>query len=279
MVTQTLTEESTSKFVQAGDIRLHYNEAGTGDVVICLHGGGPGASGWSNFNPNIGPLSADFRTILLDMPQYGKSDPVVIDGDRARFNAKAIRNMLDALNIEKVHLVGNSMGGATSIAFAIDYPERLDKLVLMGPAGGGTSIFMPRPLEGIKLLNGWYNNPTIEAMRKIVEVFVYDQKFKTDELVERRFNAAMGHPEHLEARKKSTNATIADFTSELSKIQSSTLVLWGRDDRFSPLDFALSLLWRIPNAQLHIFPECGHWCQYEKADEFNRLVLDFLRNP
>lgn len=277
MATRTLTEESTSKFVQAGKVRLHYNEAGTGEAVICLHGGGPGATGWSNFNTNMGPLSKHYRTILLDAPQYGKSDPVVINEERYSFNARVIRDMLDALNIEKVHLIGNSFGGATSLAFAIEYPERTGKVVVMGPAAG-PSLFVPRPLEGIKLLNGFWDNPSKEAMRKIVEVFVYDQKFKTDELIERRYNAAMSHPEHAEARKKSGGGPQRDFTMELQKIKAKSLIIWGRDDRFSPLDFGLLLLWRIPDAQLHVFPQCGHWVQYEKADQFNALVLDFLRN-
>ena len=278
MATETLTEATTSRYVQAGDVRLHFNEAGTGEAVICLHGGGPGATGWSNFNTNIGPLSKHFRTMLLDAPQYGKSDPVVINEERYAFHARVIRDMLDELGIEKVTLIGNSFGGATSLAFAIEHPERINKLIVMGPAAG-PSLFMPRPLEGIKLLAAFRDNPTREAMRKIVEVFVYDQKFKTDELIDRRFISATSHPEHEEAREKSASTPQRDFTMELRKIQAKTLIIWGRDDRFSPLDFALLLLWRIPNAQVHIFPECGHWAQYEKADQFNELVTDFLLNP
>ena len=112
MAIQTLTEESTSRFVQAGDIKLHYNEAGTGEALIMLHGGGPGASGWSNFRTNIGAFSDKYRTMLLDMPQYGKSDPVVIDGDATRYNAQAIKAMFDELGIEKAHFIGNSFGAS-----------------------------------------------------------------------------------------------------------------------------------------------------------------------
>ena len=285
MAPQTLTEESTSRYVQAGSIRLHYNEAGTGEPVVCLHGGSPGASGWSEFEANVGPLSKSFRTLLLDAPQYGKSDVVAIDGERYLFHARVVRDMLDALNIEKAHLVGSSLGGATALAFAIEYPERTGKLVVVGPAAG-PSFFMPRPLEGIKLLNGFWSNPTKEAMRKIIEVSVYDQKFRNEELVERRFQAAV---ENFRVRKLwlgdyglVPNVGLPaqrDFTGDLSKVQAKTLVVWGRDDRFTPLDYALLLLWRIPNAQAHIFSQCGHWCQYEKAGEFNSLVLDFLRDP
>ena len=278
MATQTLTEESTSKYVQAGDIRLHYNEAGVGEAVIMLHGGGPGASGWSNFRTNIGAFSEKHRTMLLDMPQYGKSDAVVIDGDATRYNAAAIKAMFDELGIDKAHFIGNSFGGATSLRFAIDYPDRVGKLVVMGPAGSGPSYFMPRPLEGIKALNAWWDNPSREQMAKIVDLFVYDQKFKTDELVDMRHNAGLSRPQHIEARRKSTNRITPDFTAELHAVRAKTLIIWGRDDRFSPLDFALNMLWRIPDAQVHVFPECGHWVQYEKSDEFNRLIMDFIEH-
>ncbi|MBM3940245.1 MAG: alpha/beta fold hydrolase [SAR202 cluster bacterium] len=277
MATTALTEQSTSKFVQAGDIKLHYNEAGSGDAVIMLHGGGPGASGWSNFSTNIGPFAEHYRTMLFDMPQFGKSDPVVINEERAHYNAKAIKKGLDQLGIKKVSFIGNSFGGATSLAFVLLYPEAVHKLVLMGAAGYGQSIFGPTPLEGIKALNAWWHVRTKEAMKEIVDIFVYDQKFKTDELVGRRFNAAMSKPEHIEARNKSTGG-LMDYTPELHKIKAPTLVIWGRDDRFSPLDWALRLTWHLPNAQLHVFPQCGHWVQYEKSDQFNRLVLDFLQN-
>ena len=148
MAVETLTEESTSRYVQAGDVRLHYNEAGTGHSVIAIHGGGPGATGWSNYRTNIGPLSEHFHTMLMDMPQYGKSDPVVIHEESVSFNAKAIKAALDSLGIEKVHLIGNSMGGATSMRFATMFPERLAKLVLMGPAGGRYSPFTPQTPGG-----------------------------------------------------------------------------------------------------------------------------------
>ncbi|MCE2469166.1 MAG: alpha/beta fold hydrolase [Dehalococcoidia bacterium] len=278
MATQTLTEESTSRYVQAGDIRLHYNEAGSGEAVVMIHGGGPGASGWSNFRTNIGAFSETYRTMLLDMPQYGKSDPVVIDGDATRYNAVAIKAMFDELGIDKAHFIGNSFGGATSLRFAIEYPERVGKLIVMGPAGSGPSYFMPRPLEGIKALNAWWDNPSREQMAKIVDLFVYDEKFKTDELIDMRHNAGLSRPQHIEARRNSTNRVTPDFTSELHKVQAKTLIIWGRDDRFSPLDFALNMLWRIPDAQVHVFPECGHWVQYEKSDEFNRLIMDFIAN-
>lgn len=277
MVTSELTEEATSRFVQAGDIRMHFNEAGSGDPpLVCIHGGGPGASGWSNFRQNLPALSAERRTLLVDMPQYGKSDPVAVNEPRLAFNARSLKNMLDALGIEKITPIGNSMGGGTSLKFAIDYPERVDKLVLMGAAGTSNSIFTPQPTEGIKLLTGFYRNPTREAMKNIVDVFVYDSSFMTEELLEQRYQSAMD-PAQIEARRNS-NSPYEDLSSDMPKIQAKTLIIWGANDRFVPLDAGLVMQRRIPDATLVVLPRCGHWAQYEHAEEFDRLVIDFLRH-
>src|ERR1019366_5056402 len=97
----TLTESSTSKTVQAGKIRVHYNEAGSGHALVCLEGQGPGTSAWVVYNRVIGPLSKHFRCLLLDQPGYGKSDTVTVKGEsRSAMYARTILDFLDALKIE-----------------------------------------------------------------------------------------------------------------------------------------------------------------------------------
>lgn len=282
-----LTEATTSKYVQikAGksDFKIHYNEAGEGPVMIMLHGGGPGASGWSNYSRNIGHfVDAGYRVILMDQPGFNKSDPRVLAEPRNVANAAAVRGFMEALDIKKASLVGNSMGGAASLTFAFTYPEHLEKLVLMGPGGLGTSIFVPMPLEGIKLLGNAFRNPSMEALRRMLDVFVYDPKMLTEELIKGRFEAMMRDDGlHLKNNVAGAiagfNAT-PDLTPQLGKIRAKTLCTWGRDDRFVPLDHGLKVVWNIPDARLHVFSRCGHWAQWEHADEFNRLVLDFLKH-
>src|SRR5205085_10054779 len=118
--TQIIDETSTSRFVQAGGVRMHYNEVGSGPPVIMLHGTGPGASSWSNFARNVEAFASSFRALLVDMPQYGKSDKVVIEGGRLTYTANVLKDMLDALGIGKAHFVGNSMGGQVAMKLAID---------------------------------------------------------------------------------------------------------------------------------------------------------------
>lgn len=288
-----LTEESTSRYVKINekyrhgsfegvlDMNIHFNDAGSGEVVIMLHGGGPGAGGWSNYSRNIGPfVDAGYRVILLDSPGFNKSDPMVVEVPRGIVNAAAVKGVMDVLDIDKAHLVGNSMGGGTALTFALEYPDRLGKLVLMGPGGGGQSLMMPMPLEGIKHLQNLFKNPSIDALRKMIDVFVYDPSQVTEELIQGRFAAMMSndgiHLKNWVASMK--KAALADLSPRFPEIKAKTLCTWGRDDRFLPLDNGLRIVFGIPDARLHIFGKCGHWAQWEHADEFNRLVIDFLKH-
>ncbi|WP_349572996.1 alpha/beta fold hydrolase [Azotobacter salinestris] len=283
--TQALTEASTSQFVRIHegdlDLQLHYNDCGAGaETVVMLHGSGPGASGWANFNRNIEPLvAAGYRVILMDCPGWSKSDPIVCSGSRSDLNARALKGLLDAIGIERAHLVGNSMGGHSAVAFALANPERVGKLVLMGGGTGGASPFAPMPTEGIKLLQGLYREPTIDNLKKMMSVFVYDTSELTEELFQTRLDNMLSRRDHLENFVASLAANpkqFPDFGPRLAEIKAQTLIVWGSNDRFVPMDTGLRLLAGLPNAELHVFNRCGHWAQWEHADKFNRMVLDFL---
>ena len=282
-----LNETDSSRLVriQEGELalQLHYNDFGQGEeTVIMLHGSGPGASGWANFHRNVQPLvDAGYRVILMDCPGWSKSDPIVCTGSRSELNARALKGLMDALGIARAHLVGNSMGGHSAHAFALNYPERVGKLVLMGGGTGGPSQSVPMPTEGIKLLQALYREPSIENLKKMMAVFVYDSSSLTEALFQTRLENMLQRREHLENFVKSLAANprqFTDFGPRLADITAPTLIIWGRDDRFVPLDVGLRLLWGMPNAQLHVFNRCGHWAQWEHAEQFNRMVLDFLQH-
>ena len=282
----TFTEAGTSKFarIKEGglDLQIHYNDMGSGEVVVMMHGSGPGASGWSNFHRNVDALvNAGYRVLLVDSPGWNKSAPIVVStGARSDVNAAAVKGLMDVLNIDRVHLIGNSMGGVNALSFALNYPDRLDKMIIMGGGGAGPSLFVPMPLEGIKLLFGLYVNPTMENLKKMLDVFVFDPSALTEDLIQGRFANMMAHKDHLENFVKSFQANpkqFPDYSLRLSEIKAQTLVTWGRDDRFVPLDSGLKLIWGLQDAELHVFNKCGHWAQWEHADKFNRLVIDFLK--
>ena len=292
-MTQQLTEESTSRYVQVKqpysykdkqrvlDMRIHINEAGTGPTVVMLHGGGPGAAGWSNYSRNIGAfVDAGYRVILVDCPGFNKSDPMVMDVPRGIVNAAAVKGVLDALDIPKAHLVGNSMGGATAMTFALEYPDRIDRLILMGPGGLGQSSVFPMPMEGNKHLYKHFHEPSIEGLRRMIDVIVFEPTRVTEELIQGRYaNMMRNDGQHLKNWVESSkNAMLIDLSPRLPEIKAKTFVTWGRDDRFVPLDHGLKLVFALPDARLHVFGKCGHWAQWEHAEEFNRLVIDFLKH-
>jgi 2-hydroxy-6-oxonona-2,4-dienedioate hydrolase len=282
-----ITEAATSRFVRIKegdlDLQLHYNDAGSGDeTVVMLHGSGPGASGWANFNRNVEPfVAAGYRVVLIDCPGWSKSDTIVSTGSRSDLNARALKGLMDAIGIDKAHLVGNSMGGHSAVAFALANPKRVGKLVLMGGGTGGVSPFLPTPTEGIKLIGALYREPTIENLKRMMNVFVYDTTHLTEELFRARLDNMLARRDHLENFVRSSEANprqFPDVAHRLGEITAPALLIWGRDDRFVPMDVGLRLLAGLRDAELHVFSRCGHWAQWEHADKFNRLVLDFLKH-
>ena len=283
-----LTYESTSNTAKADGITLHWHEAGAptelggGLPLVMLHGGGPGASAWSNFGSALGRFAEDFRVLLVDQPGFGGSERVQIEGHFFTYAAHKLAALLDEMGIEKVHLLGNSLGGGTAVRFALTYPKRVGRLILMGPGGLAQNIFSPDPTEGIKRLYEFGGDPTPERMRAFISTMVSNQKLVTDELVEERFATATAP-----GTRESMASMGASFANpdtyeegflwrEAYKIRHHTLLTWGREDRVNPLDGGLLALKLIPKASLHVFPNCGHWAQIEAAEEFHSVATGYL---
>ena len=265
-------------------MHLHYDEAGQGPVTVLLHGGGPGASGMSNFKHNLPAFAEHFRTLVVDQPGYGKSDKPPVEGNYFTFAATALKDLLDELGIDQAHLVGNSLGGGTAVRFALENPERAGRLVLMGPGGLSINVFAPDPTEGVKRLAefGAPPGPSREKMEAFLRTLVFDQRLITDELIDERY-ATASDPESLQAMA-SMGASFFDPASyeqgllwrEAHRLRHRVLLIWGREDRVNPVDGALVAMKMIRRAQLHVFGGCGHWVQLEKAAAFNRLAIEFL---
>ncbi|QIL73944.1 alpha/beta fold hydrolase (plasmid) [Diaphorobacter sp. HDW4B] len=278
-----ITEAGSSKFIDVteGEINgsIHVNDAGNGDeVVVMFHGSGPGASGWSNFHRNVDAfVDAGYRVLLIDSPGFNKSYPIVTKSRDGAY-AQAAKGVLDKLGIKRAHMIGNSMGGATAMRMAVDYPEMVGKLIMMGGGSVGASTTVPMPTEGLKLLQGLYRNPTMENLRKMLDIFVYAPSTLTEDLINGRFENMMRRTEHLSNFVESLKSSggRANYAHLLPTLTMPTMIIWGRDDRFVPLDLGLRMLWGMPDAELHVFSKCGHWAQWEHADKFNQLVLNFL---
>jgi pimeloyl-ACP methyl ester carboxylesterase len=272
--------------VRAAGKAIHVAEVGTGPAVVLLHGGGPGASGVSNYSRNIEALARDFRVIVPDMPGYGRSDKHIDQRDPFGYLATMIRGLLDELGIETAHLVGNSYGGSAALRLALDAPHRVDKLVLMGPGGIGTTRGLPTP--GLTALLSYYggSGPSREKLEHFLRNYlVYDGSSVPSELIEQRFAASID-PQVIAnpPLRRPSGPTVLrtlwrmDLSRDprLKALPTPTLGLWGRDDKVNKPAGGRLLLDTMPNAELVMTSRTGHWLQWERAALFNHIVAEFL---
>ncbi len=284
----TFTKEATQRSAKAGDITLSYHDAGEstdvgrGLPLLMLHGGGPGASAWSNFGSALPRFATSFRTLLVDQPGFGGSDKPPVVGNYYRFAADHVVALMDEIGVDKVHLLGNSLGGGTAMRLALTHPDRVGRLVLMGPGGLSLNLFHADPTEGVQRLMDFSADPTRDKLRAFISTMVVNQALVTDELVEERFADATA-PGAQDAMKSMGwsfwNPETAEdgmLWREAHRLRKHTLLTWGREDRVNPIDGAFAALKLIPKAQLHVFPNCGHWAQIEAAEEFAELTTAFL---
>ena len=233
-----LTQAEAARDIQTRDWKLRDYEAGSGHPLILIHGSGPGATGWSDFSRNIEELGRHFHLYALDMPGWGDSQACTKE---TLDHVGATIQFMDALGIEKAALVGNSMGGNVALAVAVDHPDRVSHIIIMGPGSSPTPRLFSAgdgPTEGLKYLQQAYRTPTPEAMQALVNIMVYDKTFAAPELRQARSDAATTHPEHLtnflEMLAKGGPINRWAPMDQLMKMQIPTLLIHGRDDRVVP---------------------------------------------
>jgi pimeloyl-ACP methyl ester carboxylesterase len=271
------TYDETSIFTEVDGTTFHANEAGIGPTLIGLHGGGPGANAWDNTRDSFEALAKRFRVILLDLPGFGAS----VRGSRFapnknesedRIYARALIAYMDERGIDRAHFFGASMSGGCVLRLAIDHPDRVGKLVLKGP-GGMPNPFAPSPPAGIVAMLEFLKNPTREQMAKVVHLFVPNPTRFREDMVDRRFEAALRTPgpPHL--------GPVVSLAEDLSRVAAPTLVLWGRDDQMVPFASFLTLLDRMPDVRMHAWGAgTGHFVEWEHPREFAQVVIGFLED-
>jgi 2-hydroxymuconate-semialdehyde hydrolase len=261
--------------IQTGSFKTNYHDVGQGEPLFLIHGSGPGVTAWANWRLVIPSLAEQYRVIAPDMAGFGYTERV--DGyDYTMDNwVQHAIDLMDALGIKKTHLVGNSFGGALAIALAIRYPQRVERLILMGAAG--VNFDLTPGLDQV-----WGYEPSVENMRSMMDLFAYNRNLVTDELAQLRYEASIqpGFQETFSQmfpapRQRSVDA-LASKPQDIKNISHETLILHGREDEVVPPVTSTTLFGLIPNSQLHMFGCCGHWTQIEHNARFIELVKDFL---
>jgi 2-hydroxy-6-oxonona-2,4-dienedioate hydrolase len=256
-----------------------YHDIGTGEPVLFLHSYGPGTTAWITFYKTIGALSQHFRCILMDMPNFSKTGPIVYHEGVHAVQARTAVALMDALGIQRAHFVGNSQGGQSSMVVAITYPDRINKFVMGGShigTGGDRYLMANRPSEGSRATREAMANPTRDNIRRYLRVHIDDETLVTDELVDYIHQAHTWSPAFEEARRQSVSVP-HDYTPALTSIQASVLLIHGRYDRMVAFEVSIAILNHITNSRLVLLNNCGHWPPFEKPEEYTAQVLTFLK--
>lgn len=276
----------TNNEIQTGNTRTYYSRGGKGKsgTILFLHGSGPGVTAWSNWQFALPALEDQFDCIAPDLVGFGASEHPnnSPQGMRAwmRLWVDQCLALLDALNIEKTHLVGNSMGGAIGLHLLMEAPDRFERVVHMGPIG------TPGPITPeLDRLWGFYEDPSVQMFRNIIRWFVYDDGFLADRLdtiAQTRYKAAM-NPDVQRSFKAMFPAPRQKVLDDLvvpelalRRMDHPTLLIHGLNDKIVPVETSLHLLKHLPNVQLHVFGQCSHWSQVEYAKSFNQLLAQFF---
>ncbi|MDF2180591.1 alpha/beta hydrolase [Neptuniibacter sp. CAU 1671] len=257
-------------------VQTNLHDLGTGHPVFLFHGSGPGVTAWANWRLSLPVLAQKRRVLAPDLLGFGYTQrPADNQYNMDRWVQHAV-DILDTLDIQRTDLIGNSFGGALALALAVRHPERVRRLVLMGSVG--VPCELSAGLDAV-----WGYQPSIEAMKSMLDVFAYDRTLVTDELAELRYQASIrpGFQESFSAmfpapRQRRLDAMASDEQA-VRALPHEALIIHGRDDLVIPLQTSLTLHQWLERSQLHVFGRCGHWTQIEHTQRFNQLVSDFLR--
>lgn len=264
------------RYVELSDgLTIHYLEYGAGTPVVFIHGSGPGASGHSNFKLNYRWLADQgYRTIVPDLPGYGLSSKPADREYVLDFFVDALHRFLAQIDITHCVLVGNSLGGAIAMKYALDFPATVSRLVLMGPGGLEEREVYLR-MEGIQRMLADFAGGVLDrdGMRGLLKLLVFDPAEVTEELLDERVPVCAAQPKEVLSTMR-----VPNLTERLHEIRVPVLGFWGSNDKFCPASGAMRVLEHCANARFVLVNRCGHWVMVEHADMFNRTLLDFLRN-
>ncbi len=263
--------------VYVDGIGTNYIQAGSGDPLILIHGSGPGVTAYANWRGVIPDFAKQFACYAPDTLGFGYTDfPSDIHGFAMDRWVAHLICFMDALGIARAHFIGNSYGGALTLALAIHHPDRVRRIVLMGAAGLEFEL-----TDGLERV--WGYEPSLDAMRDLMTTFAHDPALVKEEIVRSRYEASIrpGAQEAYaslfpEPRQRWLAALASDETA-LRALPHETLMVHGRDDVIVPLEQSIRFNQLIPNSELHVFGKCGHWTQIEKRDRFVELVIPFLK--
>ena len=263
------------KSVLAAGLQTNYLEQGDGDPVVLIHGSGPGVTAYANWRLVMPVLAQKYRVLAPDIAGFGYTERKADQAYNLDSWVRHLTAWMDAVGVKKARFIGNSFGGALTLALTARHPELVDRFVLMGAAG--VDFEVTPGLEAV-----WGYEPSVDNMRTIALSFAYDKSAITEDLVKSRYEASIrpgfheSYSKMFQAPRQRHAKALATPEAEIRKIRQRALVIHGRDDQIVPLSNSYKLHSLIARSDLHVFGQCGHWTQIEKKDQFAKLVMDFF---
>jgi pyruvate dehydrogenase E2 component (dihydrolipoamide acetyltransferase) len=255
--------------IEVAGRRLRCLELGEGDSVpvLLVHGFGADLNTWMFTQP---ALAAGRRTLALDLPGHGGSAKEVGAGD-AESLTDAVEGALGALGIERVHLIGHSMGGAIAALAALRRPERVASLTLIASAGLGPDI-------NASFIDGFVRASRRREAAEVLGLLVFDPKLVSRSMVEdvlryKRLDGVTSALAKIAEAWFAGGRQSIDLTGRIGALTMPVQLVWGRNDRIIPITHAEALAAHLP---VHILEAAGHLPHMEKAGEVNRLIGQFI---
>ncbi|WP_338411610.1 alpha/beta hydrolase, partial [Pseudoalteromonas nigrifaciens] len=228
-----------------------------------------------NFKGNYPEFAdAGYRNIVLDLPGFGRSDkPDDVNYDLAFF-VTALNGFINALDLPKVTLLGNSLGGAIALGQALDYPDTVERLILMAP-GGVEERETYFQMEGIvRMVEVYSRGPMgVDQMREVMSLQLFDSAVLSDDILAERAAVAVTQPANL-----FSTMMVPNMTERLGELNCPVLGFWGTNDKFNPHQGMHKILNNVPTARFIMLNRCGHWVQVEHQRLFNSSCIDFLQH-
>jgi 2-hydroxy-6-oxonona-2,4-dienedioate hydrolase len=263
------------EYIQIDGIKTFLVSAGGGHPLLLIHGASPGASSLVNWKLNLEPLAnAGFAVYAYDQPGFGFTDNP--SDHSIEYRVTHVKALIDFFKLDRYHVVGNSVGGYIAARLALE-DSRVKSFVTttsgsLSPSGSAAS----QTLAQKHAADLREYEPSMENMRKLTFGTIHNKNLVTEELVRERYEMSIGKNYQAQLARR-TAAKQKPVYDELSKLRLKSLLLWGNNDAGVSVERGVELFQRIPGAEFHLFDKCAHWVQWDQADRFNRLVVDFLR--